>query len=146
MTATDEGDVRIRFTDANRGIMTKVFESRTEPLDVSTDPRQQLLLPMSGVTLGQDDLIILECNVDTTSEIDYGLSTIRIPVTVMSTATGQRTATYLVHADFVAADVTLTADTWIEIGSYTVPAQQKIKLGHEIPDNSRIYITMLETS
>lgn len=146
MTATDEGDVRIRFTDANRGIMTKVFESRTEPLDVATDPRQQLLLPMSGVTLGQDDLVILECNVDTTSSMDYGLSTVRIPVTVMSTATGQRTATYLTHGDFAAADTTLTADIWVEIGSYTVPAQQKIKLGHEIPDNSRVYISMTENA
>lgn len=146
MTAADEGTLRIRFTDANRGVMTKVFESRSEVLDVSTDPRQQLLVAMAGVTLGQDDLVILEYNADTTTEIDFGLSTIRIPVTILSTATGQKTATYLTHSDFVEADVTLTADTWIEVGAFVVPAQQKLKIGHEIPDNSRIYVSILETA
>lgn len=146
MTATDSGMFRLRFTDANRGVMTKVFESRTEPLGISTDPRQQLILPMSNAIVGQDDLVVLEINVDTTSSLDYGLSTVRIPITVLATATNQETATYLVHKDFVAADVTLTADTWIEVGSYTVPAQQKLRLGHEIPDNSRIYIDMVENA
>lgn len=146
MTATDHGMLRLRFADANRGVMTKVFESRTEPLNVSTDPRQQLILPMSGALVGQDDVVILEVNVDTTSSMDYGLSTVRIPITILATATGQKTATYLVHKNFVAADVTLTADTWIEVGSYTVPAQQKLRLGHEIPDNSRVYINMVENA
>lgn len=148
MTAGDasgEGLIRIRFTDANRGVMTKVFESRTEVLDVSTDPRQQLLVAVSGVTLGQDDLIILEIKGDSATTFDKDLSSVRIPVTVLSTATGQKTATDLVYADFSTEDTTV-ADTWTEVGSYTVPAQQKIKLGKEIPDNSRIYINVTTTA
>jgi len=141
-----EGDLRIRFTDANRGIMTKVFESRTEVLDVSTDPRQQLLVPISPVTLGQDDLIIMEVKADADTTFDKDLSTVRVPITVMSTATGQKTATNLIYSDFSAADTTLTGATWIEVGSYTVPAQQKVKLGQEIPDNSRIYINITTTA
>lgn len=144
MAAADEGMMRIRFTDANRGVMTKVFESRTEPLDVATDPRQQLILPMSGGVVGQDDLVILEVNADLATSMDYGLSTVRIPVTVLATATGQKTATYLVHADFTSVDVTLPAGTWVEVGTYTIPAQQKLRLGHEIPDNSRIYLEIEE--
>lgn len=146
MVATDNGNLRVRMTDANRGIMTKVFESRTEPLNVATDPRQQLIVPMSGSMVGQDDLVILEVKVDTTSSMDYGLSTVRIPITVLATATGQKTATYLVHADFTTDDVTLTAGTWVEVGAYEIPAQQKLKLGHEIPDNSRVYIDMVENA
>lgn len=144
MVASDEGMLRLRFTDANRGIMTKVFESRTEPLDVAVDPRQQLILPMSGAVVGQDDLVILEINADVATSMDYGLSTVRIPVTVLATATGQKTATYLVHADFNLQDVNLAEHTWVEIGAYTIPAQQKLRLGHEIPDNSRLYIELEE--
>lgn len=145
--ASGEGDVRFRMTDANRGIMTKVFESRTEPLDVSTDPRQQLIIPMSGAKVGQDDLIVFELEVDADTTFDYGLSTVRIPITVLALATGQKTATYLTHKDFRTSDMTpLAANGWAEVGSYTVPAQQEVRLGHEIPDNSRLYINITTTA
>lgn len=145
MVSSDEGTFRVRFTDANRGVMTKVFEARSETLDISADPRQQLLMPVSGVTLGQDDLMILEFDADVATTLDAGIaSTLRIPITMMSMATGQRTATYLTLPEFTTANITLPAETWTEIGVYVVPAQQKIKIGHEIPDNSRIYFEMEE--
>lgn len=143
--ASGEGIVRIRFTDANRGVMTKVFEARTEDLDVSTDPRQQPLVAMSGIALGQDDLIILEIKGDSATTFDKDLSRVSIPITVLSTATGQRTPTNLVYSDFSAADTTV-ADTWTEVGAYTIPAQQKVRMGKEIPDNSRIYINVTTTA
>ena len=146
MTATDEGDVRIRFADASRSNMRKIFEAPTEALDISTDPRQQLIMPFSKENLHEDDILIVEVKVGTTSSADYGSSIVRIPVTKHNKATGQETPTYLRDSDLRAADVTLTADTWIELGTYTISAQESLKLGHRIPDNSRIYLTMTENA
>jgi len=146
MVATDEGDVRIRFADASRSNMRKIFEAQTEALDISTDPRQQIIVPFSGETIHEDDLLIVEVNVGTTSSADYGLSTVRIPITKRNKATGQETPTYLRDSDLRSADVTLTGSTWIELGKYTISAQESVKLGHRIPDNSRIYLSMTENA
>lgn len=146
MTATDDGDVRIRFADASRSNMRKIEEWQTEVLDVSTDPRQQPIVPFSKANIHEDDLLIVEVNVGTTSSADYGLSTVRIPITKKNKATGQETPTYLRDSDLRSADVTLTADTWIELGVYTVSAQESIKLGHRIPDNSRVYMSFTENA
>lgn len=145
MTASDEGDVRIRFADASRSNLRKVFEGPTEALDISTDPRQQLIVPLSKESLHEDDLLIVEVKVGTASSADYGLSTVRIPITKRNKATGQETPTYLRDSDLRSADVTL-ATTWTELGSYTVSAQEDVKLGHRIPDNSRVYISFTENA
>ena len=146
MTATDEGRVRIRFADASRSNMRKVFESTTRKLDISTDPRQQIIVPFSKRTLHEDDLMIVGVNVKTTSSADYGLSTVDIPVTIMNIATKQETPISIEDTDLRSADVTLTADTWVELGVYTVSAQESLKLGHRIPDNSRIYVSFTENA
>lgn len=145
MTASDEGDVRIVFTDASQSRREKIFEAPTEALDVSTDPRQQLIVPFSLETIHEDDLLLVEVKVGTASSADYGLSTVRIPVTKRSKATGQETPTYLRDSDLRSADVTL-ATSWTQLGSYTISAQEDLKLGHRIPDNSRIYISFTENA
>lgn len=144
MTASDEGDLRIRFADASRSNMRKIFEAPTEVLDISSDPRQQQIVGLSKENIHEDDLLIVEVNVGTTSSADYGSSKVRIPITKRNKSTGQETPTFLRDSDLRSADVTLTADTWIELGVYTVSAQESVKLGHRIPDNSRMYIELIE--
>jgi hypothetical protein len=146
MVATDEGDVRIRFADASRSNLRKIFEAPTEALDIATDPRQQLIVPFTNESIHEDDLVIVEVKVGTASTADYGLSTVRIPITKRNKSTGQETPTYLRDSDLRSADVTLTANTWVELGSYTVSAQEDLKLGHRIPDNSRVYISFTENA
>jgi hypothetical protein len=146
MTASDEGDVRIRFADASRSNLRKIFEGPTESLDIATDPRQQLIVPLSKESIHEDDLLIVEVKVGTASTADYGLSTVRIPITKRNKSTGQETPTYLRDSDLRSADVTLTANVWVELGSCTVSAQEDLKLGHRIPDNSRVYISFTENA
>ncbi len=146
MTASDEGDVRIVFSDAQESRKVKMFEAATEILDANTTLQDQLIVPFSGETIHEDDLMKVEVKVGTASSADYGLSTVRIPITRRNKSTGIETATYLRDSDFRAADVTLTANTWVVLGTYTVSAQEDVKLGHRIPDNSRIYISFTENA
>ncbi len=146
MTASDEGDVRIIFMDANESRRTKVFEAATEILDANTTLQDQLIVPFSNETLHEDDLMRIEVKVGTASTADYGLSTVRIPITRRNRSTGIETPTYLRDSDFRSADVTLTANTWVTLGTYTVSAQEDVKLGHRIPDNSRIYVSFTENA
>lgn len=146
MTESDEGDVRIRFSDASRGNLRKVFEAPTELLDASALMSEQLLVPYSKETIHEDDLLIVEVNVGTTSSADYGLSTVRIPITKRNKATGQETPTFLRDSDIRSADVTLTGGAWVELGTYTISAQESLKIGHKIPDNSRAYIKFTENA
>lgn len=145
MTATDEGDVRIVFTDADKSNRRTIWEGPTELLDASALMTEQLLVPFSGAELGEDDKLIVEVKVGVTSSADYGANTkVRIPITKKNLATKQKTPTFLRDSDLRAADVTLTADVWVELGVYTIGAQTKLRLGHQIPNNSKIYISMVE--
>lgn len=143
MVASDEGDVRIRFSDASRSNMRKIWEGPTEQLDASALLTEQMIVPFSKETLHEDDILIVEVKVGTASSADYGNTKIRIPITKLSKSTGQETPTYLRDSDIRAADVTLNV-TWTELGVYTVSAQESLKLGHRIPDNSRIYAEFIE--
>lgn len=145
MVASDEGDVRIRFSDASRSNMRKIYEAPTELLDSSALLTEQLIVPFSQETIHEDDLLIVEVKVGVASSADYGLSTIRIPITKLSKSTGQETPTFLRDSDIRAADVTL-ATSWTELGTYTISAQESLKLGHRIPDNSRAYISFTENA
>lgn len=146
MVASDEGDVRIIFTDASESRREKVFEAQTEILDANTTLRDQLIVPFSAETIHEDDIVKVEVKVGVASTADYGLSTVRIPITKRNRATGQETPTFLRDSDLRAADVTLTAATWVVLGSYTISAQEDLKLGHRIPDNSRVYISFTENA
>jgi hypothetical protein len=143
MVDSDEGDVRIRFSDASRSNMRKIWEAPTEQLDASALMTEQMIVPFSKETLHEDDILIVEVKVGTASSADYGNTKIRIPITKLAKSTGQETPTYLRDSDIRGADVTLNT-TWTELGTYTVSAQESLKLGHRIPDNSRVYMTFVE--
>ncbi len=145
MVDSDEGDVRIIFADASQSNRRKVFEGPTERLDASTLQSEQVIVPLSTERVHQDDVIIVEVKVGTASTADYGLTKIQIPITKLNKSTKQETPTYLRDSDLRSADVTL-GTTWTVLGTYTVSAQESVKLGHRIPDNSRIYIALVENA
>ena len=146
MTASDEGDVRIIFADASQSNRRKIQEYPTERLDQSALMSEQIIVPVSAETIHQDDVLIVEVKVGTASTADYGLSSIQIPITKLNKSTKQETPTYLRDSDLRSADVTLTANTWVVLGTYTVSAQEAVKLGQRIPDNSRIYMSFTENA
>lgn len=146
MTASDEGDVRIIFADASSSNRRKVFEAPTERLDLSALQSEQIIVPLSKENLHQDDVLIVEVKVGTASTADYGLSKIQIPITKLNKSTGIETPTYLRDSDLRSADVTLSANAWVTLGTYTVSAQEAVKLGQRIPDNSRVYMEFIENA
>jgi len=146
MTDTDEGDFRITKTDASETVRQVLFEGPSEQLDVSTDPRQQIIVPMSLATLREDDKLLIEYKTGTATTVDYGNSTVRIPIRRRNVRTGNVADSYLRHSNFASADVSVGANSWVKIGSYTVPAQEEIRIGQAIAENSRIYVNLVETA
>ena len=151
MAATDEGAVRIVFSDASETNKRVIQEYATEQLKVSTDPRQQQIVPKSVDFLQEDDKIILEMNLLAASSVDYAAAEtntkVRIPVTIRNKRTGNIFERILRHPDFASADVTIAAaNAWPVIGTYTISAQEEVKLGWNIAENSRIYATFVEAA
>ena len=149
MVATDDGSLRVVFSDASETNKRVIQEYATEQLRVSTDPRQQQIVPKSVDFLQEDDKIILEASLMAASSIDYDAAEantkIRIPVTIRNKRTGNIYERILRHPDFASGDVTISAaNTWTVVGTYTVSAQEEVKLGWNIAENSRIYATLVE--
>jgi hypothetical protein len=149
MVATDEGKLRILFSDASRTNKRVVGEWASEQLDISTDPRQQIIIPKSAEVLEEDDLLLIEYNGLAASSVDYDAAEantkFRIPVTIRNKRTGNVYERILRHPDLASADVAISAaSTWYELGAYTVSAQEQLRLGHKIAENSRLYITLVE--
>lgn len=143
MTASGEGSARLVGTDAGQTQRnTLVGPIRTEVLDISTDPRQQYCVGYIDYALRENDLLILEMKGDAATNVN-NTSSIRIPVTLKNLKTGLETATYLVGADFglTASNVAVTT-AWTVVGTYTVPVQYAIKIGHKQSVNSVIYATL----
>jgi hypothetical protein len=147
---TDEGSLRILYADASESRRDQIQVFASEALDISEDPRQQKIVPKSRASIGEDDKMILEYKALAATNIDYTadetFTKMRIPVTVKNVNTGNVFETILRHPDFATADVTVpVADQWTVIGKYTVGAQERVKLGHSIAENSRIYVQLAET-
>ena len=149
MAATDEGSLRVVFSDASETNKRVIQEYATEQLKVSTDPRQQQIVAKSRDSLMEDDKLILEVNLLAASTIDYDAAEantkVRIPVTIRNKRTGNVFERILRHPDFASGDITVSAaNTWTVMGTYTVSAQEEVKLGWNIAENSRIYATLVE--
>jgi len=145
MTDTDEGDIRIVKADASETVRQVLYEGPSETLDISTDPRQQVIIPVSMASMREDDKMIIEYKTDTATQLTKATSTIRIPIRRRNVRTGNVADSYLRIGNFVSgASVTLGAGSWVRIGAYTVPAQEEIRLGQSIAENSRLYISLVE--
>lgn len=142
--AVTEGAMRTIFQDASGTRRDVVFEARTESLDISTDPRQQIYVPAGEATLEEDDKLQLEFKGDTAGTFDEG-STFRIPVRIQNKRTGVVRETYLVYGDFGLSTTNQNEGTaWTALtGGYTIGAQERLRLGHATAVNSRIYVALV---
>lgn len=146
MAATDPGKFRIVRTDASETYRQVLFESHSSRLNVSTDPRQQIIVPISQAVAREDDKILLEYYTGTATSIDNGGATIVIPFRKRNVRTGIVADTVLIDSDFQSADTTIPANSWTKFGSYTVAAQEEVKLGQSVAENSRIYVDLVESA
>ncbi|MDD5614882.1 MAG: hypothetical protein PHH85_01620 [Candidatus Methanoperedens sp.] len=152
MGNTAEGTVRIVMQDASGTSRSVVFgEVRTEPLraaaagTVATDPRTMLQVPAGAATLGQDDKLVVEMKADSATNIN-NTSTIRIPVRIQNVKTGVVRETYLTGADLgLTSSNVAIATTFTTVGSYTVNAQERVRLGHTTQVNSQALACLLYT-
>lgn len=149
--ATAEGRIRIVFSDASQTEKRVVAEFATQELDLATDPRQLQIVPMSAGFISEDDLMIMEfmptagsgdVATDPTESATHSL--VRVPITIKNVRTANKYEKILTSKDFNAAatNYTCTQDVWTAIGTVTVGAQEQIKIGRAIADNSRVRIEL----
>lgn len=144
--AAGEGSMRLLFTDSSETDQKQIESFATQVLDLSTDPRQLQVLPMSQGSVGEDDKILMQVKLyangdiatDPTESATHSL--VRVPVTFKNTSTGNVYEGVLTSADFnpTAANYSPLAGKWLTVGEYVVPAQLRVRLGVAIADNSRI--------
>lgn len=146
MTATDAGDIRIVKTDASETVRQVLYETGSEIAVLgATDPRLAPIVPMSQATLREDDKILVEYKTGTASQITGASSSARIPIRRKNVRTGNVAESFLRSSDVFAAGATvIAANGWITIGSYTIPAQEELRLGQSIAENSRLYFNLVE--
>ena len=146
MVATDAGDIRIVKTDASETVRQVLYETGSEIAVLgATDPRLAPIVPMSIATLREDDKLLIEYRTGTASQVTGATSAARIPIRRRNVRTGNVAESFLRSSDvFAAGAVTIAADSWITIGSYTIPAQEEIRIGQTIAENSRLYFDLVE--
>jgi len=146
MTATDAGDIRIVKTDASETVRQLIYECPSETAVLgATDPRLGPIVPMSQASFREDDKILVEYKTGTATQVTGATSSIRLPIRRKNVRTGNITESFLRTGDvFAAGAVTVAASTWVKIGSYTIAAQEEVKVGQTIAENSRIYVNLVE--
>ncbi|ATB56186.1 putative major capsid protein [Methanosarcina spherical virus] len=146
MAATDAGDIRIVKTDASETVRQVLYETGSEIAVLGgSDPRLAPIVPMSQATLREDDKILVEYKTGTASQITGTSCSARIPIRRKNVRTGNVAESFLRSSDVFARGVTaIAANGWVTIGSYTVPAQEEIRLGQSIAENSRLYFNLVE--
>lgn len=152
--AVTEGDFQIFYSDAGMSRKDSVFGPvPTTLLDISTDPRQKLIVPyQAGQPLKEDDVMIFALKGITAGTFDSGTS-VQIPVTMRSVTTGIVSERFLSLADLrTMADAVIDgtdisySTAWTEVMKYTIPAQYEMRLGHKLAENSRIYVALVLTA
>lgn len=149
--ATVEGLVRLEFSDASETESQLMGQFNTTTLDLATDPRQLVVLPMSGRSIGAYDLLLMKFKplggagdvaTDPTESANHTL--VRVPVTIKNLSTGNVFETVLTSADFndSATNYTCPVGRWTTIGTYEVTPQERLRLGFGIADNSRIRVEL----
>jgi len=146
MVATDAGDIRIVKTDASETVRQVLYETGSEIAVLgATDPRLSPIVPMSQASLREDDKILVEYKTGTASQVTGATSSFRLPIRRKNVRTGNVAESFLRSSDvFAAGAVTIAANGWVTIGSYTVPAQEEIRVGQSIAENSRLYVSLVE--
>ena len=105
----------------------------------TTDPRLLPILAKTKGALEEDDKLIIYGRPTTTTNFDTN-GELEIPVTIQNIKTKVVSAKVLERADFFTSDVAMTVNIWNKIGSYTITAQERLKIGQAIAENSRIRV------
>lgn len=151
--AVTEGKMQLKYTDAGMSRQDIVYGPVTTiKLDISTDPRQQLVVPyQSGAPLKEDDMLLIALSGLTAGDFDSG-SSWYIPVTIRSVTTGIVRETFLEISDFTDMDGTVFgagniayAVSMTDVAKYVIKAQEEMRLGHKFAENSRVYMTLVVT-
>lgn len=144
----------MKYTDAGMSRQDIVYGPiSTIKLDISTDPRQMLVVPyQSGAPLKEDDMLIIALAGLTAGTFDSGTS-FYIPATIRSVTTGIVRETFLELSDFTTMAGAAIDGTDISYGTsmtdvmkYTVKAQEEMRLGHKFAENSRVYVALVLTA
>jgi hypothetical protein len=146
MVATDAGDIRVVKTDASETVRQVLYETSSEIAVLgATDPRLSPIVPMSLAGMREDDKLIVEYKTGTASQVTGATSAIRLPIRRRNVRTGNVAESFLRSSDlFAAGAVVVAASKWVSIGTYTVPAQEEIRIGQTIAENSRLYVSLVE--
>jgi len=146
MVGTDAGDIRIVKTDASETVRQVLYETGSEIAVLgAADPRLSPIVPMSLAGLREDDKLLIEYKTGTASQVTGATSAARIPIRRRNVRTGNVAESFLRSSDvFAAGAVVIAASSWVTIGSYTVPAQEEIRIGQTIAENSRLYFNLVE--
>lgn len=151
--AVTEGEIRIVASDASgtrRDVAVGSY--RTEMLDSTsvsaTDMRTWLYIPASQATLEEDDILAVEIKGDTAGSFDSA-SVWRVPVRIQNKKTGSVRETYLTVTDFKNAGAAVTTTdilygtAFTQVATYTVNAQERLRIGHTNAVNSRLYMSLV---
>ena len=146
MVGTDAGDIRIVKTDASETVRQVLYETGSEIAVLgATDPRLSPIVPMSLAGLREDDKLLIEYKTGTASQVTGATSAARIPIRRRNVRTGNVAESFLRSSDvFAVGAVVIAASSWVTIGSYTIPAQEEIRIGQTIAENSRLYFNLVE--
>jgi len=135
-------EIRLAYSDAGESIVNEVLTApgtRTNPggTTPTTDPRQLPIVPKTGDFVAEDDKIILYAKPVSTTNFDTN-SELEIPASIQNIKTGVIRPVVLARSDFFSSDQTMTVAVWNRIGAYTIGAQERVKIGQDIAENSRI--------
>lgn len=148
--AVTEGKIRLTYTDASMTRQDVVLEADTVLADISTDPRQKIIVGyIKSNPLKEDDMLLMSIQGLTAGDFDSG-STFQIPVTIRNVTTGIVRETMLTVSDFTDMSGAAIGATNIDYGTnftavakYTVKAQEQLKLGYRMAENSRLYVALV---
>ena len=156
MTAGDasaEGMIRLVASDASETAKVQIERYATQILDPTDgDPRVLPTVLLSPKILNYADKLILEympleaegdVATDPTESDTHSL--VRVPVSIKNITTGNVFSTFLTsyHFNPSATNYTgLAVGTWAKIGEYSISAQEQLRVGHKLADNSKIRIEL----
>lgn len=137
-------DIRLIYGDAGETRMDKVYGASGVRLNPgittpTTDPRLLPIVPKTKGSLGEDDKLFLYAKSTSSVHFDEN-SELEVPVSIRNVKTKVVSEENLHRADFFATGVDMVVNNWTKIGYYTVGAQEELKIGHTIAENSRMRV------
>ena len=136
-----EGNKRAMKTVS--GAVAKGDASVAGAVLTQSDPRKLPIVQKTKKALGEDSKILIEVKNSVADVFDNGDNdaeeALRIPITILDTETGDIEETFLRSKDCTGGDTTCIVDEWTKLLTYTVKAQNRVKIGHGIAEDSKLF-------